>query len=132
MQHISTEKSPQAIGPYSQAIVANGFVFVAGQLPIDPRTGQIMSGGIVSQTSQAMENIGCILEAAGTGLDRVVKATIFLKDLGNFDAVNEVYGRYFSATRPARSTVEVSRLPRDAGIEIEVIALAAESSEGAS
>ncbi len=123
IRSISTEKAPRAIGPYSQAVVANGFVFVAGQLPIDPLTGQIVSGDISSQTKRVLENISCILEAAGTSLDQVVKTTIFLRDLGQFDAVNEAYGQYFSENRPARATVEVSRLPKGAEIEIEAVAV---------
>lgn len=124
IRSISTEKAPQAIGPYSQAIVANGLVFVAGQIPLDPQTGQIVDGNIASQARRVLENIRSILKAAGTDLDKVLKTTIFLRDLKHFDAVNAVYGEYFSEHRPARSTVEVSGLPKGAGIEIEVIAAA--------
>jgi 2-iminobutanoate/2-iminopropanoate deaminase len=121
---ISTDRGPKAIGPYSQAIKANGFVFVSGQIPLDPRTQQMVEGDIARQTERVLENLKGILEGAGSSLDRVVKTTVYLKDLGDFAAMNEVYGRYFGATMPARATVEVARLPRDARVEIELIALA--------
>ena len=121
---ISTKDGPQAIGPYSQAIKANGFVFVSGQVAIDPATQQVVSGDVAAQTEQVMKNLSGILKAAGTGPEKVVRSTVFLKNMGDFGAMNEVYGRYFSSTPPARSTVEVARLPKDLLVEIDVIALA--------
>ena len=121
---IATDRGPKAIGPYSQGIQANGFLFVSGQIPLDPRTQQIVEGDIAKQTERVLENLKGIVEAAGTSLDRVVKTTVFLKDLADFAAMNEVYGRYFTANPPARATVEVARLPRDVRVEIELIALA--------
>jgi|SRR5678815_2878933 endoribonuclease L-PSP, putative len=123
MQSIQTSNAPQAIGPYSQAIKANGLVFVSGQVPFDPHKMEIVEGDIKVQTAQVLSNIKAILEAAGTTPDRVVKATVFLSDLNDFNAMNEVYGGFFGATRPARSTVQVARLPRDVRVEIDVIAL---------
>ena len=121
---IATKEGPQAIGPYSQAIRANGFVFVSGQVAIDPATQQVISGDVVVQTDRVLKNLSAILKAAGTGLEKVVRSTVFLKNMGDFTAMNEIYGRYFSATPPARSTVEVARLPKDVLVEIDVIALA--------
>ena len=121
---ISTKDAPQAIGPYSQAIRANGFVFVSGQIPIDPATQQVISGDAAAQTDRVFKNLTAILKAAGTGLDKVVRSTVFLKDMGDFAAMNEVYGQYLPANPPARSTVEVARLPKDVLVEIDVIALA--------
>lgn len=121
---IATDKAPQAIGPYSQAVKAGGFLFLSGQIPLDPATGVIREGGITVQTELVMENIGAVLAAAGLGFDAVVKSTIYLTDLANFAVVNEIYGRRFGAEPPARSTVEVKGLPRGVGVEIEVIALA--------
>jgi 2-iminobutanoate/2-iminopropanoate deaminase len=121
---ISTEKGPKAIGPYSQAIKANGFVFISGQTAFDPATGKPTEGGTAEQTVRTFENLRAILEAAGSSFDRVVKVTVFLKDMNDFSAVNEVYARYFPANPPARSTVEVARLPRDFRVEIDLIALA--------
>jgi 2-iminobutanoate/2-iminopropanoate deaminase len=120
---ITTEKAPAAIGPYSQAIVANGFVFVSGQIPLDPKTGQIVSSDIQAQTRQCLDNLQAILKASGTSMDKLVKVTVFAKDLNDFQAINQVYSEYFKENPPARSFVEVSRLPRDAAIEIEGIAL---------
>jgi 2-iminobutanoate/2-iminopropanoate deaminase len=120
---IATERGPKAIGPYSQAVKANGFVFVSGQIPLDPATQQLVEGGITLQTERVMENLKGIIEAAGSSLERTVKTTVYLADLGDFAAVNEVYGRYFKHDPPARATVEVARLPRDVRIEIELIAL---------
>lgn len=120
---IQTAAAPQAIGPYSQAIKAGGFLFLSGQIPIDPQSGQFIAGGIAEQTEQVLKNLSAVLEAAGSGLDRVVKATVFLADMNEFAAMNTVYGNYFSSDPPARATVEVSRLPRDARVEIDVIAL---------
>jgi len=121
---ISTKDAPQAIGPYSQAIRANGFVFVSGQVAIDPATQQVISGDVAAQTDRVLKNLASILKAAGTGLEKVVRSTVFLKNMGDFTAMNEVYGRYFASTPPARSTVEVARLPKDVLVEIDVIALA--------
>ncbi len=121
---ISTKEGPQAIGPYSQAIRANGFVFVSGQVAIDPATQQVLDGDVAVQTDRVLKNLSAILKAAGSGLEKVVRSTVFLKNMGDFAAMNEVYGRYFTATPPARSTVEVARLPKDVLVEIDVIALA--------
>lgn len=121
---VATEKGPQAIGPYSQAIKANGFLFLSGQIPFDPATGKLIDGDIAAQTARVLENVKAIAEAAGSSLDRAVKATVFLKDMNDFAAMNQVYGKYFVANPPARSTVEVARLPRDVRVEIELIALA--------
>lgn len=120
---IKTEHAPNAIGPYSQAVRANGFVFCSGQIPLDPQTGRFVEGGIQEQTEQVLRNLMAVLEAAGTTLDRVVKTTVFLSNLNDFGAMNEVYARFFEDACPARSTVEASRLPRDARVEIEAIAL---------
>jgi 2-iminobutanoate/2-iminopropanoate deaminase len=120
---VQTDSAPQAIGPYSQAIKAGDFVFVSGQIPIDPQSGQFVPGGITEQTEQVLKNLSAVLEAAGSGLDRVVKATVFLADMNEFAEMNQVYGRYFSNDPPARATVEVARLPRDARVEIDVISL---------
>jgi 2-iminobutanoate/2-iminopropanoate deaminase len=121
---IATKDAPQAIGPYSQAIRANGFVFVSGQVAIDPVTQQVMNGDVAEQTDRVIKNLSAILTAAGSGLKKVVRTTVFLKNMGDFTAMNEVYGRFFNITPPARSTVEVSRLPKDVLVEIDVIALA--------
>ena len=121
---IKTGSAPAAIGPYSQAVRAGGFVFASGQIPIDPKTGVFVEGGIVEQTQQVMNNLKSLLEAAGTNLDAVVKTTVFLADMDDFSAMNEVYGQYFRENPPARATVQAARLPRDARVEIEVIALA--------
>jgi 2-iminobutanoate/2-iminopropanoate deaminase len=121
---IATKDAPQAIGPYSQAIKANGFVFVSGQVAIDPATQQVIEGDVTAQTDRVLRNLSGILQAAGTGLDKVVRATVFLKSMGDFSAMNAVYAKYFTAEPPARSTVEVSRLPKDVALEIDVIALA--------
>jgi 2-iminobutanoate/2-iminopropanoate deaminase len=121
---IATEKGPKAIGPYSQAIKANGFIYTAGQIPFDPATGQLIEGDVATQTGRVMENLKAIVEAAGSSLDKTVKATVFLTDMGDFSAMNDVYGRYFTKDPPARSTVEVSRLPRDVRVEIDLVVLA--------
>jgi 2-iminobutanoate/2-iminopropanoate deaminase len=120
---ISTKDAPQAIGPYSQGIKANGFVFVSGQVAIDPATQDVISGDVSVQTDRVLRNISEILEAAGSGLGKVVRTTVFLKSMDNFAAMNAVYGKYFSSAPPARSTVEVARLPKDVDVEIDVIAL---------
>ena len=119
---ISTKDAPQAIGPYSQAIKANGLIFTAGQVAIDPATQQLISGDVAAQTDRVLRNLSEILEAAGSGLGKVVSATVFLKSMNDFPVMNAVYGKYFSSAPPARSTVEVSRLPKDALVEIDVIA----------
>jgi 2-iminobutanoate/2-iminopropanoate deaminase len=119
---IATGAAPQAIGPYSQAIVSGGFAFLSGQIPLDPATGQLVEGDIAAQTERVFENLKAVLAACGTSLDRVVKTTVFLKDMGEFAKMNEVYGRYFPANPPARSTVEAARLPRDVRVEIDAIA----------
>ena len=120
---IQTVHAPQAIGPYSQAIKANGVVFASGQIPTDPQTGQFVAGGIKEQTEQVLKNLAAVLEAAGSSLDRVVKTTVFLLDMQEFSAMNEVYARFFKDQPPARATVQAARLPRDARVEIEAIAL---------
>lgn len=120
---VSTPDAPKAIGPYSQAIRTNGLVFTSGQVAIDPATQQVITGDISAQTDRVMKNLAAILKAAGTGLENVVRSTVFLKNMGDFAAMNEVYGKYFNATPPARSTVEVSRLPKDVLVEIDMIAL---------
>ena len=121
---ISTNEAPLAIGPYSQAIRANGLVFVSGQVAIDPATQQVIGGDVAVQTDRVLKNLSAILQAAGSGLEKVVRSTVFLKNMSEFAAMNEVYGRYFSTAPPARSTVEVARLPKDVLVEIDVIALA--------
>ncbi len=122
LEFVSTPGAPRAIGPYSQAVLANGFLFTAGQVALDPATGDLVTGGIVEQTTRAMENLRTILTAAGTGLAQVIKTTVFLVDMADFAEMNEVYGRAFGSHRPARSTVAVAALPRGARVEIEVIA----------
>ncbi|MFZ0735834.1 MAG: RidA family protein [Candidatus Acidiferrales bacterium] len=121
---VSTDRGPKAIGPYSQAVNANGFIFISGQVAIDPATNQLVEGDIAKQTERVMENLKGIVEAAGSSLHKAVKTTVFLKDMNDFAAMNEVYGRYFSSAPPARATVEVARLPKDVRVEIELIALA--------
>ena len=123
-QIVSTEKAPGAIGPYSQAIIAGGMVFCSGQIPIDPMTGDFVEGGVAEQTEQVLKNLTAVLEAAGGSLESVVKTTVFLADMNDFAAMNEVYARYFSDNKPARATVQAARLPRDARVEIECIATA--------
>jgi 2-iminobutanoate/2-iminopropanoate deaminase len=124
-QAVATSSAPQAIGPYSQAIRAGSLLFVSGQVPIDPATGQIVNGDIGAQTHRVLRNISEILKAGGATLDHVVRTTVFLADMNDFAAMNEVYAGYFSAPAPARATVQVSRLPKDARIEIDVIAVVA-------
>jgi 2-iminobutanoate/2-iminopropanoate deaminase len=123
-QTVSTENAPGAIGPYSQAIKANGMVFCSGQIPIDPATGEFVSDDVAEQTEQVLKNLGAVLEAAGSSFDQVVKTTVFLADMGDFAAMNEVYARYFSDNKPARATVQAGGLPKNARVEIECIALA--------
>ena len=122
-ERIQTDNAPQAIGPYSQAVKANGFVFASGQIALDPATMQIVEGGVREQTERVMRNLAAVLEAAGSDLNRVVKTTVYLADMNEFAAMNEVYGSFFTGVPPARSTVEVKRLPRDVRVEIDVIAL---------
>jgi 2-iminobutanoate/2-iminopropanoate deaminase len=119
---VLTDKGPQPIGPYSQAIKSGGFLFASGQVALDPRSNEFLSGDIRQQTERALENIKGILEAGGVNLHHIVKTTVFLKDMNDFAAMNEVYGKYFTSAPPARSTVQVARLPKDALVEIEVIA----------
>lgn len=119
---VQTPSAPTAIGPYSQAIKSGNWLFVSGQIPLDPMTGELVKGGIEAETRRVMENLVAILTAAGTSLERVVKTTIFLKDMQQFQKVNEVYGSYFKPPYPARATVEVARLPKDVQVEIECIA----------
>ena len=121
---IHTDNAPKAIGPYSQAIKANGLVFASGQVALDPATMQIVEGGIREQTERVMNNLKAVLEAAGSSFDRVVKTSVFLADMNDFAQMNEVYGKFFGEVPPARSTVQVSRLPRDVSVEIDLIALA--------
>ena len=121
---VQTDKAPKALGPYAQAIVAGGVIYCAGQIPIDPASGSIVAGGIAEQTHQVLKNLGAVLKSAGSDLHKAVKTTVFIKDMNNFAAMNEVYAGYFGAAPPARSTVEVARLPRDVMVEIEVVALA--------
>ena len=122
-QIVATDAAPKAIGPYSQAVWAGDTLFCAGQIPLDPATGNLITGGISEQTTRALENIKGLLKSQGLDLTNVVKATVFLSDMNNFTAMNEVYGRYFTKDFPARSTVQVARLPKDAMVEIEVIAV---------
>lgn len=119
---VTTDRGPKPIGPYSQAIKANGVIYLSGQVALDPKSGELIGADIRQQTERVFENIKGILEAAGSNLHHVIKATVFLKDMSDFPAMNEVYARYFTAAPPARSTVQVARLPKDALVEIEVIA----------
>jgi 2-iminobutanoate/2-iminopropanoate deaminase len=123
IESIQTDRAPQAIGPYSQAIKANGMVFASGQIPLDPSTMQIIEGDVRAQTEQVLNNLKAVLEAAGSSIDRVVKTTVFLAEMNDFAAMNEVYATFFASNRPARSTVQAARLPRDVRVEIDVIAL---------
>ena len=121
---IATEHAPKAIGPYSQAIRAQGLIFTSGQVAIDPANQQVIAGDVSAQTDRVLKNLAAILQASGSSLEKVLRCTVFLKNMGDFAAMNEVYGRYFKQEQPARSTVEVARLPKDVLIEIDVIALA--------
>jgi len=121
---IATDQAPKAIGPYSQAIRAAGLVFTSGQVALDPATQQVIAGDVAAQTDRVLKNLAAVLQAAGTSLDKALRCTVFLKNMGDFAAMNEVYGRYFSQAPPARTTVEAARLPKDVLIEIDVIALA--------
>jgi 2-iminobutanoate/2-iminopropanoate deaminase len=120
---IQTDKAPKAIGPYAQAIKANGFIYTAGQIPIDPKTGNLVEGGITAQTRQVMENLKAVLVAAGSSLNQVVKATVYLRHMSEFAAMNDVYAEYLGNVKPARSTVAVAELPRAALVEIDLVAL---------
>ena len=122
-ESVQTDNAPKAIGPYEQAIRANGFIYTAGQIPIDPKTGNFVEGGITAQTRQVLENLKAVLEAGGSALDRVVKATVFLKTMADFAAMNDVYTQYLGGAKPARSTVAVAELPRGALIEIDLVAV---------
>jgi 2-iminobutanoate/2-iminopropanoate deaminase len=121
---VSTPAAPAAIGPYSQAVVYNGLVYCSGQIPLDPAPGRLVDGSVAEQTVRVLDNLKAVLEAAGSGLDKVLKTTVFMKDLGEFAAMNEVYARYFGENPPARATVEAARLPRDVRVEIECVAIA--------
>ena len=121
---VSTDHGPKAIGPYSQGVKANGFVFISGQIALNPATGQLVEGGIAQQTERVLENLRGIVEASGSSMHKAVKVSVFLKDMNDFAEMNEVYARFFPSAPPARSTVEVARLPRDVRIEIDLIALA--------
>jgi 2-iminobutanoate/2-iminopropanoate deaminase len=120
---VSTDQAPKAIGPYSQAVISNGLAFLSGQIPLDPASGQVIEGGVAAQTERVLENLKSVLHACGANLESVVKTTVFLKDMGEFAQMNEVYGRYFASNPPARATVEAARLPRDVRVEIDCIAV---------
>ncbi|WP_072150330.1 RidA family protein [Candidatus Kryptobacter tengchongensis] len=120
---VYTEKAPKPVGPYSQAVIAGDFIFTAGQIPIDPKTNQVVQGDIKEQTKQVLENLKAVLEASGATFDDVVKVTVYMRDLNEFSAMNEIYSEYFKNSPPARTTVEVSRLPRDVKVEIDLIAV---------
>jgi 2-iminobutanoate/2-iminopropanoate deaminase len=124
VEHVKTDKAPAAIGPYSQGIIANGFLFSAGQIALDPATGQIVDGGITPQTERVMQNLNAVLSASGLGWEDVVKTTVYLHDMADFPTVNEIYGRLMGDARPARSTVQVTALPRGALVEVDLIAVA--------
>ena len=120
---VRTDAAPKAIGPYEQAIRVGGFLFTAGQIPLDPKTGNLVEGGIAAQTRRVLENLKAVLEASGSSMDRVVKATEYLKNMGDFGAMNEIYGEYLGKAKPARSTVAVAELPRGALVEIDLVAI---------
>jgi 2-iminobutanoate/2-iminopropanoate deaminase len=120
---VSTEKAPKAIGPYTQAVISNGVAYLSGQIPLDPTTNQLVDGDIAAQTERVIMNLKAVLEASGASLESVVKTTVFLKDMGDFPKMNEVYGRFFASNPPARSTVQAARLPRDVSVEIDAIAV---------
>lgn len=123
MKIVKTDKAPAAVGPYSQAVIAGNLVFCAGQIPLDPATGNVVSGGIEDQTRRVCENIKGVLAGAGTSIDKVVKASVFLKDMNDFAGMNKIYAEYFTKDFPARSTLQVARIPKDCLVEIEVVAL---------
>jgi len=120
---VRTDAAPKAIGPYEQAIRVGGFLFTAGQIPLDPKTGNLVEGGIAAQTRRVLENLKAVLEASGSSMDRVVKATVYLKNMGDFGAMNEIYGEYLGKAKPARSTVAVAEVPRGALVEIDLVAI---------
>ena len=120
---VASAEAPPAIGPYSQAVIYKGLAYLSGQIPLDPATGQIVDGDIAAQTERVLENLKAVLAACGSSLEQVVKTTVYLKDMGDFPKVNEVYGRYFTTHPPARATVQVARLPKDVGVEIEAVAI---------
>ena len=126
---VATDRAPRAIGPYSQAVRAGNLVFASGQIPIDPATGEFIAGGIAEQTEQVLKNLTAVFEAAGIGMNQVVKTTVFLADMDDFTAMNEVYARFFKENPPARATVQAARLPRDARVEIEAIAVGTHASD---
>jgi 2-iminobutanoate/2-iminopropanoate deaminase len=126
---ITTDHAPRAIGPYSQAVRAGDLVFASGQIPIDPATGEFIAGGVAEQTEQVLRNLTAVMEAAGVGMHQVVKTTVFLADMDDFVAMNEIYARFFSEAPPARATVQAARLPRDARVEIEAIAVVSRERE---
>ncbi len=123
IQTITTDKAPNVVGPYSQALLANGFIFCSGQVAIDPQSNKFIGGDIEQQTKQVLNNLSAVLQSVGSSLDKALKTTVFLKDLGDFETMNRIYGEYFPNHKPARSTIQVARLPKDALIEIEMIAL---------
>ncbi|HEY7335183.1 MAG TPA: RidA family protein [Bryobacteraceae bacterium] len=122
-QIVSTERAPKAMGAYSQAVIGNGFAFLSGQIPLEPATGELIQGDTAMQTQRVLENLKAVLEACGSSLDRVVKTTVYLKSMDDFQQMNDVYKKYFPANAPARATIEAGRLPRDVGVEIDCIAL---------
>jgi len=122
MKVIATDRAPKAIGPYSQALKCNGLVFCSGQIPLDPETGSLITGSIADQTKRVLQNLSAILEEAGSSINKVIKTTVYLKDMADFEAMNNAYAEFFKETKPARATVQVSRLPKDASIEIDAIA----------
>lgn len=122
-QEINTENAPKAIGPYSQGIIANGFVFASGQIPLDPATGELNTGPVEEQSHLVLTNLKAVIEASGSSMDKVVKCTVFLEDMDDYGAVNAIYGEYFNAPYPARAAIQVARLPKDVKVEIEAIAI---------
>lgn len=122
LQVVSTEKAPKAVGPYSQAIIANGFIFVSGQIAIEPESGNLLNGSTADETRQVLKNLKAVLESTGTPLTNVVKTTVYLKNMADFEEMNKVYAEFFSENKPARATVEVARLPKDVSVEIDAIA----------
>jgi 2-iminobutanoate/2-iminopropanoate deaminase len=123
MQVVATDKAPGAVGPYSQAIIANGFVFLSGQIPLDPSTGSMVTGTITMETTQVLNNLKAVLESSGSDLSRVVKTTVYLKDMADFEEMNRTYAEFFKSNKPARATIQVGALPRNARVEIEAVAL---------
>lgn len=126
LQVVSTDKAPKAVGPYSQAVIANGFIFVSGQIAIDPASGSLIGGPVADQTRRVLENLKAVLESAGAGMNNVVKTSVFLKNMADFETMNTIYAEFFTGTKPARATVEVARLPKDVLVEIEAVAVLSE------